>query len=123
MILDSEEFERLREENRQLRGVLGSGMRWPAEWRLSRTETIILGMLVSRETAVSTDALMTVLYSDRIEPPGSDNIIRVFVTALRRRLRPWGVTIRNIRDAGYYLAAEDRNMLRGAAIKSSSLSA
>ena len=109
----AQENEYLRAQVRQLQDALGIGLRWPAEWNLSRRETALLGVLVSREVA-TWDGIMCALYGDHPDPP-CERIISVFMYTLRRKLAPHGFTILTRRAHGFAIPAEQRARLRALA--------
>ena len=109
----AEENEYLRAQVRQLRDALGVGLHWPPEWKLSRRETALLGVLVSRELATR-DAMMCGLYGNEPDPL-CERILRVFVYKLRRKLAPHGFTILTRWGCGVAIPAEQRARLRALA--------
>jgi two-component system cell cycle response regulator CtrA len=111
----SAENDYLRAQLRQLQDALGTGLRWPAEWKLSPQETALLGVLVSREIATR-DAVMYALYGDDPDPP-SERLLKVLVYKLRRKLAPRGFGIVTQRGHGLMMPVEQRARLRAAALK------
>lgn len=106
-----EENETLREQVLQLREVLGVKFVAPSEWNLTRSETVIMGVLVHRELATP-DAIMAALYGDRAGDTPDDQIISVFLHRMRRKLRPFGISIETAWGEGHLLNAEIRNRLK-----------
>ena len=111
----AEENDYLRAQLRELREALGTGLRWPAEWKLSPRENALLGVLVSREI-VSRDAVMYALYGDDPDPP-SEQVLSVLVYRLRRKLASRGFSIVTRRGHGLAVPAEQRARLRQAAVR------
>ena len=110
-----DEIDYLREQVRQYQDALRGGLRWPAEWGLTPSESAILGVLVARETA-SKQALLIALYADRSDPP-ADATIRRFVCTLRKKLEGHAVTIHTSPNTGWHLARADRARLREMAVR------
>jgi len=106
--------EALREQVRQFKDALGRGLRFPPEWKLTRCEAAVLGVLTAR-TAAQKEAFMIALYGDRDDPP-DENIIRVFVCRLRRKLRAHGIAIHTMKE-GWFVTAADRARLRAQAVR------
>lgn len=73
----------------------------PEEWRLTAMEEAVFRVLLKHDVARLT-AISAALYSDRPDPP-DDNIIRVFIFRIRRKLKPFGITIARARHVGYAL--------------------
>lgn len=100
----------LRDEVDVLRDVLSAPIVVAPEWHLTRTHRIVLGVLVSRVIATK-EAIMAALYGGQTfdrDPKIAD----VFICQLRRRPRPYGVTINNVWAIGWSLAPEWRARLR-----------
>ena len=95
--------------------VAGQGERLPPPWfdhdrhtvageHLSLKRWQILEILWRRrDRVVSTDTLMTLLYSDRPDDPPDEKIIDVLVSQLRRDLEPTPCSIRTDWGFGYQL--------------------
>lgn len=97
------ENDELRERVRQLEGMLGQTFNATRELGLTPTENKILGLLLSRTSVVSRDAIHSVLYSDRPNDVPDLNVVNVFVSKLRRKLKPHDIQIMSERASGYYL--------------------
>lgn len=110
-----EENDYLRAQVRQLKDALGTGLRWPAEWKLSVKETAMLGVLAAREIATR-DAIMCALYGNDPDPP-DERILNVLTHRLRRKLAPRGFTIVTRRAQGFAIPREQRARLREAALR------
>ena len=109
-----EENERLREQVAQLRAALSECPPLPAEWGLTVQQTLIFGVLLRRPCATH-ETLMTVLYSDRSDADAVSDpaVIRAFICAIRRKLRPFDVTISTRWGHGYALDEQTRARLNG----------
>lgn len=96
-----EENEVLRERVRQLEeAVAPPNIDIPVEWRLTLTEARVYRHLASR-AEVTKQSLMMALYSDRAEDEPDITILNVFIHHLRKKLKPFGIEIRNIRGSGF----------------------
>jgi DNA-binding response OmpR family regulator len=111
----AEENEYLRAQIHQLKDALGSGLRWPPEWKLSPQETAMLGVLASRDLA-RRETIMCALYGDALDPPDA-RILAVLTYHLRRKLQPHGFTIITRRGHGLAVPADQRARLRAAAVR------
>lgn len=101
----------LRERVRQLETALaGDLQRLPIEWRLTESETVIVGVLLQREVARK-DVLMTALYSGLVGEMPDPKIVDVYVHKARRKLKPFGITIETHWGVGYGLTPESRQKL------------
>ena len=95
--------------------VAGQGERLPPPWFDHDRHTVagehlgvkrwqILEILWRRrDRAVSTETLMTLLYSDQPDDPPDDKIIDVYISQLRRDLEPTPCSIRTDWGFGYQL--------------------
>lgn len=101
----------LRERITQLETLLGAKMAFPLSLGLSRSETVILGLLLARPI-VNEDAAFTVLYGDRSGNPPTSNFLSSFMLCIRRKLDPHGVTVSNRPGTGYFLTPENKTALR-----------
>lgn len=107
-----EQNEILREQVRQLKDALTAEFRAPAEWHLTRSENTIMGVLVQLETA-SLNAIMTALYGTRPGDVPNQEIVGVFICRMRRKLKPFGITIQTVIGVGFFLDPETRQRLKG----------
>ncbi len=103
----------LRERISALEAILMECERLPVEWALTQQEARVFGVLVNRELATK-DAVMAALYSDR---PGEEGevepkIVDVFVCKIRKKLKPFGLTIQTVWGQGYALDAATRSQFR-----------
>jgi two-component system cell cycle response regulator CtrA len=105
------ENELLREQVRRLEQAL-TGVRYvPFEWGLTTSEALVVGVLVNREIATK-DAIMAALYRDMSRDEAEIKIVDVFICKVRRKLKPFAVTIETVWGVGYRLDAEWRDRLR-----------
>ncbi|WP_421581112.1 winged helix-turn-helix domain-containing protein [Shinella sp. M31] len=95
-----EENDELRERLRQLTEQLASTQfLFPRELGLTPTEETLFRHLLTRDVATRRSS-MTILYSDRGEEPGENNI-DIHIMRLRRKIGPQGVVITNVRGRGW----------------------
>jgi len=87
------EIERLRNRIRELEDALyDAALPMPPDWRLTPTEWRVFKVLVSVPLA-SRRAIMVALYPDRYDDLPVDKIVDSYISGLRRKLGPHGVTI------------------------------
>ena len=92
----------LEERNRQLEDALCPQADCPPpEWGLTSTEAKVFAHLASRDM-VTRQSVMAALYSDRPEEPAM-KITDVFICKLRRKLKPFGVSIATVWGRGWSL--------------------
>lgn len=110
-----EEVGYLREENRQLRAMLKSpDFVVPREWNLSRCEKDALNALYSSPSGPQSKARL--LVASKVKPEADEKVIEVRVSSMRRKLKPFGIEIKNIWGEGYYLPKESREIIKAAQI-------
>lgn len=115
VIRQRREIDTLRERMRQLEEILmPRGFQPPTEWRLTGQEARVFAHLASREEA-SKASIMMALYSDRPDEEPNIKIVHVFVCKLRKKLAPFGVSVRTIWGKGYALVDRSRWLGRAAA--------
>lgn len=101
----SAEMEALKEENETLRGALGINWEGPNEWGLTHMERQFVGVLMRTKVAPR-ERLFLALYGNESNPP-DDKIIDIWACKVRKKLRPFGLEVRNQWGVGYYLAERD----------------
>ena len=107
----AEENAILRERIRELESALGCGFIAPRAFNLTRSEQIVLGVLMSRPTA-SRDALMAALYGDwGIDEP-DEQIASVFIHTLRRKLAKHRIEVFCRQGQGWWLDAPTKTFIR-----------
>jgi hypothetical protein len=74
-------------------------------------ERIILTSIASREAATY-DMIAGDLYDDTYRPADPNRSIQVMVHRLKRKVKPYGVRIKNWREQGYAMEPESRAALR-----------
>lgn len=103
-----QENDALRERIAQLESALcGDDFALPIEWRLTGQEVIVMGVLLARELATK-QAIMTALYSGRIDDGAEEKMVDVFICKIRKKLKPFGVAIETVWGRGYQVSAEIR---------------
>lgn len=104
--------EQLAEENRQLRGSLlpAEQFKFPREWGLSASETAILSSLyISPKGGRSHHALHVASNLSGYET--DENIVKVWISRIRKKLRPAGIDIDMIWAYGYELTVESKQVI------------
>jgi len=106
------ENNELRQRVRDLeREIYGAPWRAPVELGLTRSEELILAVLVGREQ-VSKRFLFNELYGMRLDDVPADKIFDVFVCKLRAKLKPHNLEILTHWGRGYSLSPASRARLR-----------
>lgn len=110
--------ETLQAEVGQLKSQLyGFGWLAPEALRLTRTESLILAALLSNSKADSRRIipewlLYDAAYSEKnVDHAAGSNIIHVFISKLRTKFKPFGLSIETIWGQGYRLPVETRERL------------
>lgn len=98
------------ERIRQLEACLVPYVAWTDSVQLTGRERQVLSMIMARAIATRT-AIDTVLYGMRMEPI-SESTISVFVSKIRRKLRPLGITINTQHGVGFYMAPDMQKRAR-----------
>jgi DNA-binding response OmpR family regulator len=101
-----DENETLRERVRQLEEAFGIYLIAPSQFRFGPSETKLFGMLM-RRAIVATESMMVVLF-----PAVSDDIARVHIYNMRRKLKPFDMAIKSVRSQGYFLSPETKAKVR-----------
>lgn len=105
-----QEVEFLREENRQLRQSLaGKAHDFPVAWELTGAEQRLLNSLYSASNGFRThDALLrAVALSDAVE----ENLLKVQISRVRKKLKPHGITIKTVWGEGYEISADSKTLI------------
>ncbi len=82
----------------------------PPEWNLSGSEARILLAIEAKQFATADD-LMAALYWDKPEP-AIPQAVHVFMSRVRKKMKPFGVEIMNLHGQGFYLTPKARDSLR-----------
>ena len=92
------------------REFLGDDLAFPVDWRLTRYEARIVGVLLCR-TSATREQLLTAIYRfESDEPEGK--IIDAHICKIRQKLLPFGVMIRTAHGHGYAIDDPKRSLLR-----------
>jgi DNA-binding response OmpR family regulator len=105
------ELERLRDRVEELEALLGLRASIPDPYGLSPMEKKYVGILLKRNVA-NTEIFLTAIYGGLTER--TPHNVGVHIKNIRRKLAPWGFTIKNRWGEGYYLDAESRAALKEA---------
>jgi two-component system cell cycle response regulator CtrA len=108
------EIESLREELATLRAEL-CAPDWvaPIELKLTAKESQVLGCLCTQKRVLSKEALLRSMYDSRCAADEIPElkIVDVFICKIRRKLKPYGISIETSWGNGYYLTDESRSKL------------
>jgi DNA-binding response OmpR family regulator len=106
--------QRLEDRIAELESLLGINM--PAILGLTKTQTVILGMLVAAPSGVvGTGAIITALYGARPEadqPKGPEKVIHVQVNSLRKKLGTRDIAIETRASVGYFMTSANKARVR-----------
>lgn len=97
----------------ELERVMGFDFLPPLEWGLTPQQGRLFGCLMTRDL-VTQDAAMAALYGDRV---GADNepapkIIDVFICHIRKKLKPFGLSVETRWGQGYFLTQDTKAAVR-----------
>lgn len=108
---DYVELDELRARVAYLEATLAPVIITPTEWKLTRTESVIIAVLAGREIA-SREAMHAALYS--LDPNGGADmkVIDVYIHHLRKKLKPFGFRITTCFGRGFSLAKEAQALVR-----------
>lgn len=101
------EVESLRYQVAEFRAALGLTQQFPRKFRLTPHEAKVLGILVKREIA-SRDFIYRTMYADEWMKDREPKIIEVYLSNMRKKLRPFDITIQNDYGHGWFLSAGDK---------------
>lgn len=93
-------IDQLEFENEQLRTALGEYVSFDGLPALTRTERRIISLLALRPR--THDQLYAALYADRASGPYAQ-VVSVFISRLRKKLKDYGIEIKNEAGIGYRL--------------------
>lgn len=113
VVLEAEN-QALRDRVVWLEQKVGLDFQIPLELRLTPHEAHCLGVLKQAAGAVTKEAMLSLVYQDRItdgEVP-EIKIIDVFVYKLRKKLTPWGIEIKTLWGRGYEMPRASKDKLR-----------
>ncbi|TPM41566.1 winged helix-turn-helix domain-containing protein [Mesorhizobium sp. B2-3-4] len=103
VIRQQQEIETLRERVRQLEDALvPPDVSVPLEWLLTGREARVFAFLTTRDVA-SKSAIMQAIYTAGVDDEPEIKIVDVFVCKIRKKLKPFGVTIATVWGQGYSL--------------------
>lgn len=109
----SSEVERLRDRVEKLEKSIGlKVVGWPVagmsamEWQMAQ--------LLLRRQRISRESAFDAIYGSHHESdqPESLRVIDTIVCRMRKRLRGYGITVKNVWHEGYYLDADSRSRLK-----------
>lgn len=109
----SSEVQRLRDRVEELEDLIGLRVVGPRVAGLSDMEWRMAGLLLKRPL-VSREFAFRAIYGNRpeAEQPKDIRMIDQNVCRVKRRLKAFGITVKNASNEGYYLDAESRTKLK-----------
>ena len=100
-----ERVEYLEEENRQLRSALsGPKFDYPREWKLTRAEQRLLHCLYTGKHGFRQHEAL--LHAVAHHEWADDNLLKVQISKVRKKLKPFGIIINTVWGEGYQLFQE-----------------
>jgi two-component system cell cycle response regulator CtrA len=98
-------IERLETENRWLKELLIARTEFmPAEWGLSVMGRVIMGALLSNKNTVTLEHLVELIYMFNEEPSDARSSIHVTICKMRKKLKPFGISIITDWGTGFHLS-------------------
>lgn len=107
-----ERIECLEEELRQLRDNLAPITLFPIEWRLTATQQRIMAAFHKSRDGFLTHEQVFIASGSLAEE--ADNLVKVQIMHLRKRIRPLGITIEKRWGLGYSISPESKLILKAA---------
>jgi DNA-binding response OmpR family regulator len=101
-------IEELRDRVEELETLLGLKTKLPDAYGLSPTEEKFVGILLKRKV-VNREMFLTAIYGGLTDR--TTHLVGMNIWNIRRKLAPWGITIKNQWGRGYYLDDEARAAL------------
>jgi DNA-binding response OmpR family regulator len=105
-----EQVELLQAANDNLRDALVEPLTPPPEIGLTKALRYVAGHILARKLATRS-SVMDGLYINNADPPES-NIVDVYISKLRKKLKPYGIEIKNDWGNGWYMTPEDKRKFR-----------
>lgn len=88
---------------------------FPREWQLTTQQGAVLLALYKSPGTVQREYLNRVLNS---QSDHVDNVLKVVMVKLRKKVQPLGIEIHNEWNVGYWMGADSRNIIRMAIAES-----
>ncbi|TXN71633.1 hypothetical protein [Methylobacterium sp. WL6] len=105
-------IETLEEENRQLRDLMKPAVVFPLAWGLTRREADLLAIVYGGQGCVRWAVIRAMFFE--LGDDRSKDVITVFLSKARPKLKAQGVTIETRHGVGLMLPAESRSIIDGA---------
>lgn len=113
MSLRDELIERLEMENEELRArvraleeMTGVTFDAPPQFGFTRNETVIFGLLLKNKMVLRT-SMMNALYMHK-QDEADIKIVDVWVCKIRKKVRPYGITVQVQWGQGYFMPADSK---------------
>ena len=100
-------IEGLEEKIAYLEDLLGMSLDAPIELGLTPSEARVLGLLLKRDVATK-DGLMVALYGRGNREEAEIKIVDVFICKIRKKLKPFSLTIETVWGQGYTMPKESK---------------
>lgn len=108
--LRDEEIIQLKEQIKEL--TAAPEIEVPSLFKFTQSEEILFKHIYDAKYPISRKTLMSLVYSSMhyVDRP-EGNIIDVFICRIRKRLKPFNITIHTMRNRGFYITNEDKQMV------------
>lgn len=108
------ENDMLRERINMLERALGAQYVAPLVLCLTATEARVVGHMLERDH-VTKDSVMAVLYRDLARDEAEPKIVDVYICKIRKKFKPFGISIHTLWGQGYALPPASKMALRALA--------
>ena len=107
------QLETLQDKYDHLLAGMGQKLRFPSAFKLTKHQEIVLGVIFTRQIAYISmiDAAMYAHKPIEIETP-PHQLIKVFIYHIRKRLKPFGLSIKTNFAVGYSMSPKDKLIIR-----------
>lgn len=106
-----QEVEYLREENRQLKAAIsGPAIEFPREWGLTRAESRALNSIYTGRNYFRPEE--AIRYAASNGNATDRDLVKVYISKIRKKLKPHGIEIKNVWGEGYELTQESGELIK-----------
>ncbi len=106
-------IEEKNEEIRQLREAGHATFAFPSALGLTPTENRIVSRLLAASPNILSTSRLMLICAKNPAREANEKTVHVHMCRVRRKLAPFGVTVRNLRDEGYSIEKAGAERLKG----------